>query len=205
MRSGCIFGSPCATGTWRSCSPRGVVLTYEPVRFWCQKFGQPYANRLRRKRFRPGDKWPRDAVFVPINGVQHDLWRAVAQEGLVLDILRQARRDKRAAVRFLRQLRNGLADVPRIISTEKRARSSAARRAVLPSVEHRRHNGVHNRAANAQQPTRERERRTRRCKSPGHAQRFLAASGPLASHCRPGRHRLTAAAYRATRAERCAT
>jgi len=108
----------------------------------------------------------------------------------VLDILLQARRDKAAAVRFLRKLLKGLAHVPRVIITEKRASYSAARREVLPSVAHRRHNGVHNRAENAHQPTRERERRMRRCKSPGHAQRFLAASGPIAGHCRPHRRRL---------------
>jgi len=76
---------------------------------------------------------------------------------------------------------------------------------VLPSVEHRRHKELDNRAEHAHQPTRERERRMRRFKSPGHAQRFLAAYGPIVGHCRPRRHRLTAAAYRATSAARFAT
>ncbi len=144
-------------------------------------------------------------MFVQINGVQHYLWRAVDQDGMVLDILLQARRDKAAAVRFLRKLLKGFAYVPRVIITDKRASYSAARRAVLPSVEHRRHKGLNNRAENSHQPTRERERRMRRFKSPGHAQRFLAAYGPIASHFRPRRHRLTAAVYRETRAERFAT
>jgi putative transposase len=95
--------------------------------------------------------------------------------------------------------------VPRVLITATLASYGAARRAVLPSVEHRRHQGLNNRAEHAHQPTRERERRMRRCKSPGHAQRFLAAYGPIAGHCRPRRHRLTAAAYRETRAERFAT
>jgi len=95
--------------------------------------------------------------------------------------------------------------VPRVLITDKLASYGAAHRAVLPRVEHRRHKGLNNRAANSRQPTRERERRMRRFKSPGHAQRFLAAYGPLASHCRPRRHRLTAATYRQTRAERFAT
>jgi len=76
---------------------------------------------------------------------------------------------------------------------------------VLPGVAQRRHQGRNNRAENAQQPTRERERRMRRCTSPGHAPRFLAAYGPIASHFRPHRHRLTAATYREIRAQRFAT
>jgi len=95
--------------------------------------------------------------------------------------------------------------VPRVLITDKRARYSAARREVLPSVEHRRHKGLHNRDENSHQPTRERERRMRRFKRPGHAQRFRAAYGPIASHCRPRRPRLTAAAYRETSTARCAT
>ncbi len=184
---------------------RGVIVTYETIRQWCQKFGQAYANELRRRRPRPGDKWHLDEVFVSINGVQHYLWRAVDQDGNVLDILVQPKRDKRAAVRFLRKLLKGLAYVPRVVITDKLASYGAALRAVLPSVEHRRHKGLNNRAENSHQPTRERERRMRRFKSPGHAQRFLAAYGPIAGHCRPRRHRLTAAAYRETRAARFAT
>ncbi len=117
----------------------------------------------------------------------------------------QSQRDKRAAVRFLRKLLKGLAYVPRVLITDKLASYGAAQRDVLPSVEHRRHKGLNNRAENSHQPTRERERRMRRFKSPGHAQRFLAAHGPIASHFRPRRHRLTAEVYRQTRAERFAT
>jgi len=123
----------------------------------------------------------------------------------VLDILVQARRDKRAAVRSLRKLLKGLACIPRVVITDKLASYGAARRAVLRSVEHRRHQGRNNRAENAHQPTRERERRMRRFTSPGHAQSFLAAYGPIVGHCRPRRHRLSTAAYRETRHERFAT
>ena len=140
-----------------------------------------------------------------INGVQHYLWRAVDQDGNVLDILVQPRRDKRAAVRFLRKLLKGLAYVPRVVITDKLASYGAALREILPSVEHRRHKGLNNRAENSHQPTRERERRRRRFKDPGHAQCFLAAYGPIADHFRPRRPRLTAAAYGQTRAERFAT
>ncbi len=184
---------------------RGVILTDETVRQGCRTFGQAYANTLRRRRPKPGDTWPLDAVFVQSNGVPHYRWRAVDQDGNVLDILVQARRDKRAATRFLRKLRKGLAYVPRVLITDKLARYGAAQREVLPSVEQRRHKGLHNRAEHSHQPTRERERRMRRFTSPGHAQRFLAAYGPIAAHFRPRRHRLTATAYRRTRTARCAT
>jgi putative transposase len=184
---------------------RGVILTYETIRQWCRKFGQQYANTPRRRRPQPGDTWHLDEVFVSINGTRHYLRRAVDQDGQVLDILVQARRDKRAATKFLRKLLKGLTYVPRVVITDKLASYGAAMCAVLPSVEHRRHKGLNNRAANAHQPTRERERRMRRFKSPGHAQRFLAAYGPIANRFRPRRHRLTAEAYRRTRAARFAT
>ena len=174
---------------------RGVILSYETVRQWCRKFGQTDANELRRRRPRPGDTWHLDAVFVSINGEQYYLWRAVDQDGTVLDILVQPRRDAAAARKFFRRRLKRLASVPRVVRTDTRASDGAAKRAVLPRVAHRRHQGRNNRAENAHQPTRERERRMRRCTSPGHAQRFLAAYGPIASHFRPHRHRLTAAAW----------
>ncbi len=118
---------------------RGVVLTDETVRQWCRKFGQQYANTLRRRRPRPGDKWHLDEVFVTINGRTHYLWRAVDQDGTVLDILVQPRRDQAAAKRFFRRLLKGLAYVPRVIISDKLASYGAAKRDVLPSVEHRRH------------------------------------------------------------------
>jgi putative transposase len=144
-------------------------------------------------------------VFISINGTTHYLWRAVDQDGNVLDILVQSRRNKQAARKFFRRLLKNLAYVPRVLISDKLASYGAARQDVLPSVEHRRHKGLNNRAENSHQPTRERERRMRWFKSPGHAQRFLAAYGPIASHFRPRRHRLTAQAYRETRTGRFAT
>ncbi len=184
---------------------RGVIVTDETIRRWSRKFGQRYANGLRRQRPCPGDKWHLDEVFIAINGEQHYLWRAVDQHGVVLDILVQPRRDAAAARRFFRKLLKGLQYVPRVVITDKLASYGAAKRDVLPSVEQRRHKGLNNRAENPHQPTRERERRMRRCKSPGHAQRFLAADGPIASHFRPRRHRLTAVAYRQHRVHAHAT
>jgi putative transposase len=175
---------------------RGVILTYEAVRYWCRKFGQAYANQLRHRRPRPGDKWHLDEVFLTINGQRHYLWRAVDQDGHVLDILVQRRRDKKAAKRFFRKLLKGCQYVPRVIITDKLKSYEVAKRELLPGVEHRQHRYLNNRAENSHQPTRQRERRMGGFKSPGHAQRFLAAYGPISSHFRPRRHRLSAPAYR---------
>jgi putative transposase len=90
---------------------RGVSLSYETVREWCFKFGQTYANGLRRKFPRPGDRWHLDEVFLKINGI-HYLWRAVDQDGDVLDILVQSKRDKRAAKKFFRKLLEEIAVCP---------------------------------------------------------------------------------------------
>jgi putative transposase len=115
---------------------RGVVLTYETIRAWCLKFGQTYANDLRRRSPRPGDKWYLDEVFLKINGSIHYLWRAVDQDGEVLDIMVQSRRDKRAAKKFFRKLLKELRYVPRAIITDKLKSYSAAKAEVMPSVAH---------------------------------------------------------------------
>ncbi len=125
---------------------RGVVVTYETVRQWCRKFGLQYAHQLRRRRARPGDKWHLDEVFLKINGKRHYLWRAVDQDGTVLDILVQSRRNKAAAKKFFRKLLKGCQYVPRVIITDKLASYGAAKRAVLPSVEHRQSRYLNNRA-----------------------------------------------------------
>jgi len=175
---------------------RGVIVSYEAIRKWCRKFGQHYANQLRRRRPRPGNKWHLDEVFLTINGERHYLWRAVDQDGYVLDILVQRRRNKAAAKKFFRKLLKGLRYVPRVIITDKLKSYGAAKQEILPSVEHRQHRYLNNRAENSHQPTRQRERRMQGFKSPGHAQRFLATYGPIAQHFRPRRHRLSAPAYR---------
>jgi putative transposase len=167
---------------------RGVSLSYETVREWCLKFGQTYTNSLRRKSPRPGDQWHLDEVFLKINGRLHYLWRAVDQDGDVLDILVQSRRDQKAAKKFFRKLLKGLRYVPRVIITDKLKSYSAAKAAVMPSIEHRQHKGQNNRAENSHQPTRLRERVMRRFKSAGQAQRFLSVFGIITSHFRPGRH-----------------
>jgi len=176
---------------------RGVVVTDETVRQWCRKFGQSYAQQRRRRRPRCGDTWHLDEVVLTSRGKKHYLWRAVDQDGTVLDILLQRRRHKKAAQRFFRKLLKGRRGVPRVIITEKLRSYGAANRESLPGAPHRQHKGLTNRAENAQQPPRLREKKMRKFKSAGPAQRFLAAFGPLSSHFKPRRHRLSAGEYHA--------
>src|SRR5215831_11357433 len=175
---------------------RGIDVTHEAIRQWCLQFGQDYANQLKHRRAQPGDKWHLDEVFLTMNGKRHYLWRAVDQDDHVLDILVQSRRNKHAAKKFFRKLLKGCQYVPRVIITEKLKSYGAAKREILPGVEHRQHRYLNNRAENSHQPTRQRERRMQGCKSPGHAQRFLSAYGPIAQHFRPRRHLLAASGYR---------
>jgi putative transposase len=175
---------------------RGIVVTYEAICKWCRKFGQAYAHQLRRRRSQPGDKWHLDEVFLTIHGERHYLWRAVDQDGTVLDILVQRRRDKHAAKKFFRKLLKGCRYVPRVIITDRLKSYGAAKREILSGVEHRQHRYLNNRAESSHQPTRQRERHMRGFKSPGHAQRFLSAYGPIVQHFRPRRHRLPAPEYR---------
>ncbi|WP_107305704.1 IS6 family transposase [Streptomyces scabiei] len=174
---------------------RGIIVSYETIRRWCAKFGQAYANGLRRRR--PGDKWHLDEVFIKINGELKYLWRAVDQDGNVLDILVQNRRDKTAAGRFFRRLMKKTRTVPRVIVTDRLRSYGAAHREVMPSVEHRSHKGLNNRAENSHQPTRQRERAMKGFRSVGGAQRFLSAFSGISHHFRPRRHLMTAHGYRA--------
>ena len=181
---------------------RGVLVSYETVRRWCDKFGHQFAAGVRRRRPRTGDKWHLDEVFLKINGVTHYLWRAVDQNGVVLDILVQPKRDRFAAMRFFRKLLRATGRRPRVIVTDKLRSYAAAKRIVMPGVAHRQHRYLNNRAENSHQPTRERERRMRRFKSAAHAQRFVAVHGIIASHFRPRRHLLSAADYHRLRTKR---
>jgi putative transposase len=135
---------------------RGVTVSYEAIRKWCRKFGQQYANQLRHRRPQPGDQWHLDEPFLAINGARHYLWRAVDQDGHVLDILVQRRRNKKAAKKFFRKLLKGCQYVPRVIVTDQLKSYGAAKRDILPSVEHRQHRYLNNRAENRHQPTRQR-------------------------------------------------
>jgi putative transposase len=175
---------------------RGVEVTYESIREWCQKFGQQYANQLRCNRSYVTDKWHLDEMVVTIKKQQYYLWRAVDSEGNVLDVLLQRQRHTKAAERFFRKLLKKQGFVPRVIVTDKLKSYAAAKKQLMKRVEHRQHKGLNNLCENSHQPTRTRERRMRRFKSPGQAQRFLSAFGPIRDHSHPKQHQLTAQRYR---------
>src|SRR3982751_3237449 len=178
---------------------RGIDVSHETVRQWARKVGQGFANQIRRRLPGAGDKWHLDEVCLRIGGQKHWLWRAVDQDGVVLDVLVQKRRDKRAANRLLRKLLKKQCRVPRVMITDKLASYGAAKAEVMPSVEHRRHKGLNNRAENSHQPTRQRERQMKRFKSAGQAQRFLSAHDQINNLFPLGREHLPAIDYRAAR------
>ena len=163
------------------------------------RFGRAFATTLKRRRPRPGDKWSLDEVFVRIRGKLHYLWRAVDQHGTVLDILVQSRRSAKAAKRFFKKLLKGLQYVPRVIVTDKLRSYGAAKRKILPGVEHRQSQYLNNRAEVSHQPTRRRERQMQRFKSPRHAQQFLSSHDQIHNLFQLRRHRLTAVDHRAAR------
>ena len=163
------------------------------------RFGRQFANTLKRRRSRPGGTWHLDKVCIRIRGKQHDLWRAVDQSGDVLDVLVQSRRNTRAARRFLRKLLRGLQYVPRVLVTDKVRSYAAAKRTILPHVEHRQSTYLNNRTEVSHQPMRRRERQVRRFRSARHAQRFLSIHAPIHNHVQLRRHRLTATQHRAAR------
>jgi putative transposase len=180
---------------------RGIVVSHETIRQWGLKFGQAFANQIRRRLPRAGDKWHLDEVAVKIAGVKHWLWRAVDQDGFVLDVLVQSRRSKAAAERLLRKLLKKQMRPPRVMITDKLASYAAAKRKILPGVEHRQHKGLNNRAENAHQPTRRRERQMKRFKSPRQAQRFLSVHDGINNLFHLRRDHLPAVQYRAARTQ----
>jgi len=179
---------------------RGVVVSYETIRQWCERFGPRYAAMARRRQGRLGDTWYIDEVFVKIRGRRYYLWRAVDQDGDVIDILVQPRRDQRAAKRFLRKLLKGQGSEPIRLVTDKLRSYRPAHRDVMPSVPHDTTQYANNRAEISHQPTRQRERQMRRFKSPAQAQRFLSVHGVVQNLFRLGRHLMRAINYRMFRA-----
>jgi putative transposase len=164
---------------------RSILVSHETVRQWALKFGQSFANQIRRRLPASGDKWHLDEVAISIAGKKHWLWRAVDQHGAVLDILVQSRRNAKAAKRLLRKLLKKQGIEPRVMITDKLASYSAAKREIMPGVEHRQHKGLNNRAENSHQPTRRRERVMKRFKSAGQAQRFLSVHDQVTNLFRP--------------------
>ncbi len=178
---------------------RGITVSYETLRHWCRKFGAGYARTLKRREGRLGDTWHLDELFVNIQGQRQYLWRAVDQDGDVIDILVQPRRDRRAAERFFRRLLKGQGYEPRRLVTDKLRSYSAARRDTMPSVVHDTSRYANNRAEVSHQPTRQRERQMRRFKSPEQAQRFLSVHGIIQNLFRVGRHLVNSANHRTLR------
>jgi len=180
---------------------RGVDVTYESVRQWCLCFGREYAKRIRAREGRPGDTWHLDEVFIRIKGKQHYLWRAVDQDGDVLDILVQRRRNAKAAKRFFRKLLKGMRYRPRLIVTDKLRSYGAAHRELGITAEHETGQYRNNRAENSHQPSRQKERQMRGFKSPGHAQQFLSAHGQINNLFRRDRHLMSSRSYRELRGQ----
>ena len=179
---------------------RGIVVSYETIREWGQRFGREFAITLKRRRPKPGDKWFLDEVFIRIRGKQHYLWRAVDQNGVVLDILVQSRRNKTAAKRFFRKLLKGLRYAPRVVVTDKLKSYAAAKRELKLGCEHRQSRYLNNGCEVSHQPTRRRERHMKRFKSARHAQQFLSIHSRIHNHFQLRRHRLSATDYRTARA-----
>jgi transposase-like protein len=154
---------------------RGIIVSHETLRQWARGFGQQFANQIRRRLPRVGDKWHLDEVVLRIAGVKFWLWRAVDQAGIVLDVLVQRRGDKQAAKRLLRKLLKKQMRPPGVMITDELAGYGAAKRGGHAGIEHRQHKGLNNKAENSHQPTRRRERQMKQFKSAGQTQRFLSA------------------------------
>ena len=178
---------------------RGISVSYEAIRYWCTKFGPAFSRLLRRKQGRLGDIWYVDEVFITIRGERHYLWRAVDQDGDVIDILVTKHRDRRAAKRFFRKALKHQGQVPWQLVTDKLRSYRAAHREVFPSVMHRTGQYENNRAEVSHQHIREQERQMRRFKSPRQSQRFLSLHSSIQNLFRVGRHHLKAFHYRLLR------
>ncbi|TBC13112.1 IS6 family transposase (plasmid) [Rhizobium ruizarguesonis] len=153
---------------------RGIVVSYETIRRWCRKFGAAYAKQLRRKKPSRKDIWHLDEVVISIGGRKHWPWRAVDQDGYVLDEIVQPRRDTKAAKRLLVRLLKKQGLSPKRIVTDKLRSYGAAKRDVMSGVEHRSHKGLNNRAENSHVPLRKRERMMQGFRSVGGLQRFIS-------------------------------
>ena len=184
---------------------RGIDVSYETIRRWALKFGQAFARKLRKTRPRPDVRWHLDEVFVTINGKRSYLWRAVDSEGEVLEILVQSHRNKRAALKLMRKLLKKQGFVPDVIVTDKLPSYGAALKDLGLSRLHDFGGRKNNRAENSHLPIRQRERRMQRFKSPGSAQRFLAAHAAIYNTFNVQRHLVSRKTLRHFRGEAMST
>ena len=180
---------------------RGITVSRESIRLWCNKFGTIFAKRLKRRHRGFGDPFYIDEVFVKINGKQHYLWRAVDQDGEVVDVFLQAKRNGAAAKRFFKRLIKSHGDEPRKIVTDKLRSYGVAHRELMPDVFHITTQYSNNRAEQSHEPTRVRERVMRRFKSTVQAQRFLGVHTAVYNLFNLGRHLVSANHYRNLRAD----
>ena len=179
---------------------RGITVTRESIRLWCIKFGAIYTRRLKRKHRGYGDTFYIDEVFVKINGKQHYLWRAVDQDGEIVDVYLQARRNGAAAKRFFKRLLRSSGAEPRKIVTDKLRSYPVAQREVMPDTIHSTQQYENNRAEQSHEATRVRERGMRKFKSVRQAQRFLGAHAAVSNLFNLGRHLISAEHHRNLRA-----
>src|SRR5215218_10512513 len=180
---------------------RGVETSYESIRRWVLKFGALFAHNLRRLRPRPTGRWHLDEMVVSIQGQRMYLWRAVDSEGEVLNLLVQAKRDTKAALRLMRKLLKKHGFDPDQLVTDKLDSYGAARRELRLSCRHERGFRKNNRAENSHQPVRRRERKQQRFKSTGSAQHFLALQAPVHNTFSLQRHLVSRRTLRLLRAE----
>ena len=180
---------------------RGLDISYETVRRWVLKFGPMFARELRRRRHRPTSKWHLDEMAVLIGGKRFWLWRAVDDEGEVLDLLVQRRRDKNAAVKLMRKLLKKQGFAPDVLVTDKLRSYGAARATLGLTARHVQGLRKNNRADNSHQPARRRERKMQRFKSPGSAQRFLSTHATVHNTFNVQRHLTFRATLRLLRDE----
>ena len=175
---------------------RGITVSREAIRLWCIKFGAIYTRRLKRKHRGYGDTFNIDEVFVKINGIQHYLWRAVDQDGEVVDVFLQARRDGATAKRFFKRLLRSNGGEPRKIVTDKLRSYGVAHRELIPEAIHSTELYENNRVEQSHEATRARERGMRKFKSIRQAQRFLDAHAAVHNLFNLGRHLVRAEHYR---------
>ena len=175
---------------------RGITVSYESIRYWCIKFGSIYSRRLKRRHQGFGDTFFMDEVFVKIGGIQHYLWRAVDQDGEVVDVFLQKSRNATAAKRFFKRLFKNHKGKPRKIVTDKLASYGVAHRELSPDVIHDKSQYANNLSELSHQPTRVRERVMRRFKSLNQAQRFLESHATVYNLFNLQRHCIRAQHYR---------
>ena len=175
---------------------RGIIVSREAIRLWCVKFGAIYTRRLKRQHSGYGDTFYIDEVFVKINGKKHYLWRAVDQDGEIVDVYLQAKRDGAAAKRFFKRLLRSYGDEPRKVVTDELRSYGVAHRELIPETIHSTKQYENNRAEQSHEATRVRERGMRRFKSMKQAQRFVTAHASVANLFNLGRHLVRAQHYR---------